>query len=66
MKARRTSTLSQPSAPTRARPGRAPVDIEPSTGPEASWVMPLAVPGGRVYVFYTYNSENLRVDTQIE
>jgi hypothetical protein len=40
-----------------------PVDIEPSTGPEASWVMPLAVPGGRVYVFYTYNAENLRVDT---
>ncbi len=41
-----------------------PVDIEPSTGPEASWVMPLAVPGGRVYVFYTYNSENLRTDTK--
>jgi hypothetical protein len=26
-----------------------PVDIEPASGPEASWVMPLAVPGGRVY-----------------
>ena len=42
----------------------APIDIEPSSGPEASWVMPLAVPSGRVYVFYTYNSENLRYDTK--
>jgi hypothetical protein len=41
-----------------------PVDIEPSNGPEASWVMPLATPSGRVYVFYTYNSENLRFDTK--
>lgn len=36
------------------------VDIEPATGPEASWVTPLIVPSGRIYVFYTYNSENLR------
>lgn len=35
-------------------------DIEPATGPEASWVTPLIVPSGRIYVFYTYNSENLR------
>jgi Concanavalin A-like lectin/glucanases superfamily/BNR repeat-like domain len=42
----------------------APVDIEPSTGPEASWVMPLAVSSGRVYAFYTYNSTNLRLDTK--
>ena len=42
----------------------APVDIEPASGPEASWVMPLAVPSGRVYVFYTYNYENLRFDTK--
>ncbi len=41
-----------------------PVSIEPSTGPEASWVMPLAVPSGRIYVFYAYNSENLRLDTK--
>ena len=34
------------------------VDIEPATGPEASWVMPLIVPSGRVYVFYTYNADN--------
>ena len=36
------------------------VDIEPATGPEASWVMPLLTPSGRVYVFYTYNRDNLR------
>ncbi|NLG28788.1 MAG: exo-alpha-sialidase [Chloroflexi bacterium] len=34
--------------------------IEPPTGPEASWAMPLCVPSGRVYVFYTYNARNLR------
>lgn len=36
------------------------VDIEPANGPEASWVNPLIIPSGRIYVFYTYNSENLR------
>ena len=36
------------------------VDIEPAGGPEASWAMPLATPAGRVYVFYTYNAQNLR------
>lgn len=35
-------------------------DIEPASGPEASWGMPLLTPGGRVYVFYTYNAQNLR------
>ncbi|WP_165452305.1 sialidase family protein [Paenibacillus thalictri] len=35
-------------------------DIEPADGPEASWVMPLLVPGGRIYAFYTYNKDNLR------
>ena len=37
-----------------------PVDIEPADGPEASWVMPLKVPSGRIYAFYTYNKNNLR------
>ncbi len=37
-----------------------PVDIEPADGPEASWVMPLKVPSGRVYVFYNYNKGNIR------
>ena len=37
------------------------IDIEPATGPEASWVMPLITPSGRVYAFYTYNKDNLRV-----
>ena len=36
------------------------IDIEPSDGPEASWVMPLVVPSGRVYGFYTYNGDELR------
>src|ERR1035438_1794502 len=36
------------------------IDIEPANGPEASWVMPLITPYGRVYVFYTYNKDNLR------
>lgn len=36
------------------------VDIEPASGPEASWVVPLIVPSGRVYAFYTYNAQNLR------
>ncbi|MER7273941.1 exo-alpha-sialidase [Dactylosporangium sp. NPDC000244] len=37
-----------------------PVDVEPPTGPEASWAVPLVLPTGRIYVFYTYNSANLR------
>jgi len=37
------------------------VDIEPSSGPEASWVVPLVVESGRVYAFYTYNGD--RIDT---
>lgn len=36
------------------------VDIEPANGPEASWVMPLIVPSGRIYAFYTYNGDNIR------
>jgi hypothetical protein len=36
-----------------------PVDIEPAAGPAASWVMPVKVPGGRIYVFYTYNIDQL-------
>lgn len=47
----------------RGRSWSKPVDIEPADGPEASWVMPLATPSGRVYVFYTYNAANLRLDT---
>lgn len=35
-------------------------DIEPASGPEASWAMPLVADSGRVYVFYTYNAGNLR------
>lgn len=34
-------------------------DIEPADGPEASWVVPLVIPSGRVYVFYTYNGDKV-------
>lgn len=37
-----------------------PVDIEPADGPEASWVMPLLTPFGRIYAFYVYNTHNQR------
>ncbi len=36
------------------------VDIEPSNGPEASYAVLLKVPGGRVYVFYNHNTDNVR------
>lgn len=36
------------------------VDIEPAEPPEASWALPLKTPGGRIYVFYVYNIDNLR------
>jgi hypothetical protein len=36
------------------------IDIEPADGPEASWAMPFITPDGRIYVFYTYNKDNLR------
>jgi hypothetical protein len=44
----------------RGRTWSKPVDIEPAAGPEASWAMPWVTPFGRIYVFYTYNAQNLR------
>ncbi len=38
-----------------------PIDIEPADGPEASWVVPLATPGGRVYAFYDYNGDRVNM-----
>ena len=35
------------------------VDIEPETGPEASWVTPLITQYGRIYAFYSYNGDNI-------
>jgi len=35
------------------------VDIEPETGPEASWATPFLTPYGRIFVFYTYNGDNI-------
>ena len=37
------------------------IDIEPTTGPLASWATPLVTPSGRVYVFYNYNGENITI-----
>jgi hypothetical protein len=42
-----------------------PVDVEPATGPEASYAVILEVPegypnAGRVYVFYNHNTDNVR------
>ncbi len=44
----------------RGKTWSVPFDIEPADGPEASWVMPLKVPSGRIYAFYTYNIDNMR------
>jgi len=49
------ATISTDQGTTWSRP----IDIEPSSGPEASWAMPLVTPSGRIYVFYTYNGENV-------
>jgi hypothetical protein len=37
-----------------------PVDVEPASGPEASYAVLLKVPSGRVYVFYNHNTDNVR------
>ncbi len=34
--------------------------IEPPDGPPASWGMPYKTPYGRIYVFYTYNTDNIK------
>lgn len=44
----------------KGRTWSAPIDIEPATGYEASWVVPFKTDYGRVYAFYTYNKSNLR------
>lgn len=35
------------------------VDIEPADGPEASYVVLLKVPGGRIYAFYNHNTDRV-------
>jgi hypothetical protein len=37
-----------------------PVEVEPPTGPEASYAVLLKAPRGRIYVFYNHNTDNLR------
>ena len=36
------------------------VQIEPPSGPEASYAVMLKVPSGRVYIFYNHNTDNTR------
>jgi Concanavalin A-like lectin/glucanases superfamily/BNR/Asp-box repeat len=36
-----------------------PVDLEPTDGPEASYAVPLKVPGGRIYAFYNHNTDRV-------
>ncbi|MBI2690061.1 MAG: hypothetical protein HYX27_27465 [Acidobacteria bacterium] len=36
------------------------VDIEPNTGPEASYAVMLKATNGRVFVFYNHNTDNVR------
>lgn len=36
------------------------IDVEPSTGPEASYAVLLKLPSGRIYVFYNHNTDNVR------
>jgi len=35
------------------------IPIEPASGPNASWAVPLLTPFGRIYAFYTYNGDNV-------
>ena len=49
----------------QGRTWSSPIDIEPASGPEASWALPLITPSGRVYVFYTYNRDNIRLVPQV-
>lgn len=37
-----------------------PAAVEPASGTEASYAVPLKVPSGRAYVFYNHNTDNVR------
>ena len=37
------------------------VEIEQQGPPEASWVMPLKIPSGRIYAFYVYNGDDIHI-----
>jgi len=47
-------------SPDKGQTWSSPIPIESPEGPEASWAIPLLTPFGRVYVFYTYNGDNVR------
>jgi len=37
-----------------------PCDVEPASGPEASYAVLLVAPSGRIFCFYNHNTENVR------
>ena len=37
-----------------------PVEVEPADGPESSYAVLLAIPGGRIFCFYNHNTDNTR------
>ena len=43
----------------QGRTWSAPLDIEPASGPEASWAQPIVTPSGRVFVFYIFNDSGI-------
>lgn len=44
----------------RGRTWSPPVDVEPASGPEASYAVLLKAPSGRIFVFYNHNTDNVR------
>ncbi len=44
----------------RGRTWESIVPLEPADGPEASYAVLLKVPGGRIYAFYSHNTDNVR------
>ena len=44
----------------RGRSWEKPMDIEPADGPEASYVVLLKTPYGRIYALYNHNTDNVR------
>ena len=56
----RARTSSTMRSTDQGRTWSKPVAIEPADGPEASYAVLLKVPGGRIYVFYNHNTDNVR------
>jgi len=44
----------------QGRSWSSPIPVEPADGPEASWAVLLKIPGGRLFIFYVHNTDNVR------